>query len=297
MSIDLFGNPCPPFHKHLGGFDPRNRESFDVTPAPLPQEDVNLSVSKIVDGFQRAENTPKFIPEVEKAMNESKSIAPPQKRHFDFSNVFILIVHYVGTLVLAGFNILFFLSLAPDRLLERVLFAVTGGVFAFGEVALWERGVLTHKWAPKLCALGLAVFSFLSAAAVSMQEVSAYQGNADAIASIESEIQESEEESRILRERIASMPANYATRAETLNRELDTKASSRNALRARLDALRANGKSEAKASSLFVAIADLFGLSVQSVALIFLVARSAMIEVVTLASSPRHIRNDSIKKD
>lgn len=89
----------------------------------------------------------------------------------NFSNAFFALAHIVGAALMAVSDIMFFVSLAGDDTLAKIVSGGLAVVFSLGEVALWDRGIAhAIRWY-KGVALFLAVFTAVSMVWLSIPEL------------------------------------------------------------------------------------------------------------------------------
>ena len=211
-----------------------------------------------------------------------------------FSDVVQYIVHYGGMILLALANVLFFLSTAVD-FWYRIVVGFIAVVFAFGEVVLWDKGVIEKKWRYKLCGIGIALFSFIATASIGLGKVEEYRRDTvdvQYIGILEARMESTRREIDIIHESIRTVPADRISRRMELLTALEAYRDNYDAAAKELDSAKKGSKEAEEGFTLFVLLHELLRVEPDIIYLIYLLLRSFMLEVVVLATTIVPRRNN-----
>ena len=225
---------------------------------------------------------------------ENKSIVARDGRISSSVNQIILTaVHYCGTVSLAIFDAILFWGLAGDSVPLKILLAFVAVLFSVGEVALWDMGGKINR----ACAIGLALFSLIAATSVSLHDIASYRASGidDLTLSSSAKLSAIGKQEEVILERLKNMPADFATRSETLIKELDSLTAKKAAITARLEDAKKSAAKDERNIEIFVLLSRLFGVELGTLSLVFLIFRSLMLQVVTLATGRKDESKQSNK--
>ena len=225
---------------------------------------------------------------------ENKSIVARNGRISSSVNQIILTaVHYCGTVSLAIFDAILFWGLAGDSVPLKILLAFVAVLFSVGEVALWDMGGKINR----ACAIGLALFSLIAATSVSLHDIASYRASGidDLTLSSSAKLSAIGKQEEVILERLKNMPADFATRSETLIKELDSLTAKKAAITARLEDAKKSAAKDERNIEIFVLLSRLFGVELGTLSLVFLIFRSLMLQVVTLATGRKDESKQSNK--
>ena len=210
-----------------------------------------------------------------------------------FSESVQYVVHYGGMFLLALANVLFFLSTAVDFWYKIVVGSIAV-VFAFGEVVLWDKGVIERKWRYKLCGLGIALFSFIATASIGLGKVEEYRRDivdVQSISILEQRLNAVRTNMDVIYESIKTVPAERITRRQELLRTLDVYTSDYNTTAKELESAKNGSKKAEEGFTLFILLEQITGVAPDIIYLVYLLLRSLMLEVVVLATTLLPRRN------
>lgn len=233
---------------------------------------------------------PAVVPKAPKAVKVSKpkTITKESGHAPLISRAVIYISHYGGTVALAAFEILFFVSLAGSWWFMQLLLGLTAVVFTLGEVGLWEKGTWEKVNKFKLIAACMALFSFIGGAAVSLGEVAQYERASSIVdtSSLQDEYDEYTGRIKDLEEKLAALPETWITRIRETSAEIDKLVVKRTEITLRIEEANKTVAEASETVEVFVLASKAMHMPIGTVALVFLLLRTFMLIVVTLSTSP-----------
>ncbi len=216
------------------------------------------------------------------------SLIEEKTNFFDkFSLIVMFITHYGGGVLLALANIRLFEQMSSDSA-DQLILQVSAIVFALGEIAIWDYGRMHQKKGYMACGIAIALFSFIASAAIGLSGISEYTitKNDYVNEALKTEIQNNEQSIQILSSSLEAIPPERVDRRlQLLSNQSAFRKRNIEILQKLEDEAAAVGSTEKKVE-IFVVMGKWFHWDVGTIALLFLLFRAIIIEVVVLATTP-----------
>lgn len=252
-------------------------------------EDIAKHIGISIEELRDIESPPKEAkPKKAPKAAPRPPVVPPKRNPMWFAHLTTKFAHIGGTVALSGYEILFFLSLAPDNWILKALAIISALVFTLGEVGQWELGVWYKKKRPLLIAGGMALFTFIGGAALSLRDIAMYEKAVNSVdtSKLEAEYQWYTEEIESLSKQRSALDPTWVTASLKLETQIKEMVEKKTDIRGEIEAAKRTAGEAGMDIEVFIIAANTFKWPVGITALAFLLFRTFMLIVITLSTSP-----------